>query len=859
MENPNQPTASAFSWALNKSLFSNTIFGKKKLVEYCDVKKVYGFIKNEMGITYQGNKRYNHLCETHKTELEQMEKFKDIYNSKLKAFQTAIYLPKHKWGRIQPVNHLSLAVFHRPTRHSLCDDVYVDIDMINAQPTIVYQIAKANGENLEHLKKYIDNTKKYREFIMEHHNCSKDTAKNLMISMMMGGSYNSWLKDNDIQQNDDKKIQEIVDMENEFKIVMNIVYINNQQIKKDVLKQDPTKWNNDKKVFDENSAKRGVMGLWGQSVERLCQETAISYLISKNGWKLEDIVPCQDGFMILKDLWYEGVLEDCSLAIKNRIGIEIGFSRKPFDEKFEIPSFEGGLSYAEYDDLLSVKKLGDLFCEKFDKFVAKYQSNVYVFYKGRWYNETDSKERYKFILYISEDLYEIMREKIADDIGLNNIERTMLLGSLRTTTSNIRMIKDIITHILTQVKPRKEDFNQIPYLIGFENGVYDLKEGKFREYKYDDYITLSTGYDYNNKVDYDIEEYSKIRDNLIKIFNDIHNVKSIEECEKCSEEEIKENEKRKENLTLYFQILASGLDGRLYQNLFLFNGEGGNGKGLTSALMKEILGNDYFITANNGIIKEVLKANSASPDVYNLKNKRFINFSEVEGDISSAMIKKFTGGGNISARLLHQNTESFPLNATINMEFNRPPQLDGKPQQAEYRRVIHMFFPVNFTDKKELIGTFNKEKGVWYKEGNKSYEQPEFYKSVRDVFLNMLLQIYSENYDKKEGGIKFIIPEEIRHNTNNFLKNQNLFNRLFDKYYEKEEVVPNTKPNVIKNKDVWSKIECDEEYRNLTYKEKREYNRTEFNKWIDGEFGISDNKDKVQVIKGFKLRDNDDN
>ena len=44
---------------------------------------------------------------------------------------------------------------------------------------------------------------------------------------------------------------------------------------------------------------------------------------------------------------------------------------------------------------------------------------------------------------------------------------------------------------------RKLDAN--PYLVGFENGIYDLKDQKLRPGTPNDYVSLSTGYDY---VDY---------------------------------------------------------------------------------------------------------------------------------------------------------------------------------------------------------------------------------------------------------------------------------------------------------------------------------------------------------------------
>ncbi len=309
---PDEPTI--FNWKLKFDDYKTSIFEKKKMTEHTNIKMIYGFIKNNLGIAYQGIKRYDGV--PFKTELDQMIKYKEFYSKKIKKFQVSFQLPKHKWGRIQPSNHTSLSVYHRPTRHSLCEGIYIDIDMVNAQPSIIVEICKHHHNHVPALKQYVENTQGMREAIMKHHGVVKDIAKNLPISLMFGGSYSGWLKEHNVVVNDNMKLKEFVEIEQEIKTIIEIVYSSNKDtIEKTVLKQDPDKWKN----IEEK--KRGVMAMWCQSIERLFQETSISYLVNEKGFMIEDIVPCQDGFMILKDLWYDGILNGmiCSLLKNWRI------------------------------------------------------------------------------------------------------------------------------------------------------------------------------------------------------------------------------------------------------------------------------------------------------------------------------------------------------------------------------------------------------------------------------------------------------------------------------------------------------------------------------------------------------------
>jgi glycerol-3-phosphate cytidylyltransferase-like family protein len=825
-----------FNWKLERKQFTTTIFNKLKMTEKVDIRKVYGFIQNEMGITYSTPKG-----NTFPTELEHIKKFATLLSKSLELFQTSHILPKHKWGRVIPSLYLSLCVFHRPTRHSFADDNYIDIDMENAHPTIIYNICKKNEIEKPTLKKYIDNPKYYRALIKEHHNCDKDIAKQLPIIIMFGGTYSTWIKENNITENDGNKLAEIVLLESEIRDVIEIVYTNNPDIKKDVLKQNPNHWRN------ENEAKRGVMGLWCQTLERHIQEQTILYLVLTKKFKIEEVIPSQDGFMILKERFYEDIIPDVNRNCIENIGIPIKFVIKPFDEKYEIPLVEGELSFDEWIDNISVKKLADYFLDEkmFKNYIIRYNDNLYIYYgemengiikNGRWYDETNEKRRHKITRYISENLYETISHSIKSQITLKKDDREYILKTLRDHTSRSTYIKDILTHIISKAKIAEEDFNSDPFLLGFLNGVYDLRTAEFREYQYDDYITLTTRYDYK-PVDYEDKETIKMATILAEI------IQTIQPDE--------------EHRDLLLLSLASGLDGRAYQKIFMYNGQGGNGKGLIGSLMDIVLG-DYYHQPGNGILKDIEKANTPSPDMINLKNKRYINFKEVSGKIKAAMLRNLTGGGKFSGRYLNQNPEQFYMSGTFVMEFNTDPELDGEPQRADYRRMVNLFFPTNFTDDETKIG---KQYGnITFQKANTYYETNEFLEKSKYLFLDLLLNVYKDNRDKEsDKGLIISIPKSIRDRTEKFLENQNIFHKLFNRNW-----VMTSSTEKIKVKVVWDSIKESGDYKELSYEQKKTYGRDAFYKYIEGIFPISGNTKTGKLICGVERKeehndiDNDD-
>ena len=429
-----------------------------------------------------------------------------------------------------------------------------------------------------------------------------------------------------------------------------------------------------------------------------------------------------------------------------------------------------------------------------------------------------------------------MRDRIEADVSLKEKDKNSLLKKLRSNTSNGPKMNDIIRHLLSKANETDTDFNSNPFLLGFNNGVFDLQAHEFRDYRFDDYITLTTRYDYE-EPDYEDEATKEVKDSLSNILESIH---PDEECR-----------------NLYLQVLASGLDGRPYQKLFLFNGQGGNGKGLTGSLMDIILG-DYYHQPSNGILKDVEKANSPSPDMINLKHKRYINFKEVQGAVRVAMLRNLTGGGKFTGRYLNQNPETFFMSGTFVMEFNVAPELDGKPQRADYRRLVDILFPVNFTD--DPLKVDREIGGVQYKQANPYYETQEFLQKVKLIFLDLLLGMYKAALDGVNG-IKFMIPDIIRKRTEEFIENQNLFQKVFCELWCKVDIQPNEngledkedkKRKTVPLKTIWESITASQEYRDLNYRERRQYGRNEFYKWIESLYSITGDAKTGKLLVGFQ-------
>lgn len=247
----------------------------------------------------------------------------DMLTKIVKSSKDGIYKNKHKigkhgFGRIYPVGGSSLSQIRRSFRHTLADGIYVDIDQENSVFNILKNVAELYDLEHEAISDYINHREDYLKKIMKHYNVSRDVAKKLPITLGYGGGIARWHRENNVAAKDAPAY--VTKMKKELNKFMNVIYEKNE--------------NKIQKV--EGKFHKGtVMSTYIQNIERLLTEACIEFLETK-GNNIYDIIPCQDGFMILKENYYDGLIKDCQDYVYEKYKFKIGLKNKPFDEKIEI-------------------------------------------------------------------------------------------------------------------------------------------------------------------------------------------------------------------------------------------------------------------------------------------------------------------------------------------------------------------------------------------------------------------------------------------------------------------------------------------------------------------------------------------
>jgi hypothetical protein len=280
------------------------------------------------------------------TEKEHLLKYKNLINHN-KATVKYVKPKGMTFGRVNPSKSLGLHCFRKLVRHALCKEHYVDVDIVNCHPELLYQIfkiASLDSIKYETLEKYIRNREFYFNTISTNYKINKDIVKELFIRIIFGGSYEYWLKDNRLVDLNDDMTSFIKLFTTEITQMKDIIYIQNPNIVSEV------QHSKELKQKENYNIKSSVMGVFLQEYENKVLSVMYEYCIEKDYIK-DSVVLCNDGIMIDKDLFKDELLHNLEKRIKDKLNFELKLKVKEMgteycdiidkhikDDKIEIPS-----------------------------------------------------------------------------------------------------------------------------------------------------------------------------------------------------------------------------------------------------------------------------------------------------------------------------------------------------------------------------------------------------------------------------------------------------------------------------------------------------------------------------------------
>tara|TARA_Y100000389_G_scaffold170184_1_gene177008 strand:+ start:2380 stop:5166 length:2787 start_codon:yes stop_codon:yes gene_type:complete len=313
--------------------------------------------------------------------------------------------------------------------------------------------------------------------------------------------------------------------------------------------------------------------------------------------------------------------------------------------------------------------------------------NIYLYYASKYQNLSQASEESS------------MERKIYDLLVANCGK---IISKLKDSTYKDKIIREC--RELFYDEEFDEKINSNFDLIGFDNGIFDLKAMVFRKGQPDDYVTISTKYsipinNLSKPVPFtDLYNFMINKTNYNTFNNDLESFIQKVLPNRIDKETKERTDSRTRDYVLRF--LSSCLSGHVREEKFYFwTGSGGNGKSKLIELLDLALG-DYsksldvaYLTTKRG------SSSSASPEIETLRYARFVTCSEPEehDKIYVGKLKQITGGDKLTSRGLFKETTEFKPQFKIVLMCNELPKLQNQ-DGGTWRRIEVVNFISEFKD-----------------------------------------------------------------------------------------------------------------------------------------------------------------
>jgi P4 family phage/plasmid primase-like protien len=351
--------------------------------------------------------------------------------------------------------------------------------------------------------------------------------------------------------------------------------------------------------------------------------------------------------------------------------------------------------------------------------------------------------------------------------GLNQI-----YTKLKTTRFKDNVMKECRELFFDEDFTKKIDSNKD--LIAFNNGVLELLDDfKFRDGKPEDYLSFSTGIDYDPARNYyDYDAWNKVDAFIKQVLPDV---------------EVRD---------YFMKHLATNLvGGNTAQKFHIMTGSGSNGKSMIMNLTSTALG-DYACTVPISLFTQKRKGSgNAAPEVIRLKGRRFVTMQEPDESIAlnTGLMKEITSGEKMYARDLFKSGTEFEVQAKFHLACNDKPKINTT-DGGTWRRLVVINFTSKFVPKPVESYEYPMDETIQFLVQSKEWATP---------FLNYLVQTLKEG----KGLRKLPAPDKVLEYTSDYRNdNDGIAKFISDKLlaiHEGDEIVPVAKTDLKRAFKQW--------------------------------------------------------
>ena len=331
---------------------------------------------------------------------------------------------------------------------------------------------------------------------------------------------------------------------------------------------------------------------------------------------------------------------------------------------------------------------------------------------------------------------------------------------LKTTSFKSNIMKECRELFFDEEFIKKVDANKD--LIAFNNGVLDMSKlikiksqsgeeetFEFRDGKPEDYISFSTGIDYDpERAYYDYPAWPEVESFIKQVLPD------------------------REVRDYFLKHLATNiLGGNTAQKFHILTGSGSNGKSMIMNLMSKALG-DYACTVPISLFTQKRKGSgAAAPEVARLKGRRFVTMQEPDEAIAlnTGLMKEITSGEKMYARDLFKSGSEFEVQAKFHLACNEKPKINTT-DGGTWRRLVVINFVSKFVPTPSALNEYPLDESIQFKVNSVDWATPFLAymvqilkdgKGLRKLTAPQKVLEYTSEYRNENDGIAKFIAERI--------------------------------------------------------------------------------------------------